>query len=106
MMRGGIVRFWRWWQFAWAVLGPIFALTGFIYTMWPQVTITTSPTLDPTDPLGTLFVISNSGRLPVRALQFGCQIAAAQMWLQRITTAELQAVAELKPGQQVTRRCH
>jgi hypothetical protein len=48
MMRAGIVRFWRNWQFAWAVLGPILALTGLIYTMWPQVTVTTSPTLDPT----------------------------------------------------------
>jgi hypothetical protein len=103
-MRRGVA-LWRYWQLVWAVLGPILAVTSFVYAMWPQVTITTFPTLDPNDPLGTQFLISNNGRLPVRDLQFGCQVAAAQMWLQRITTADLQAVAELNPGQQVTRRC-
>ena len=98
------------WKNVWAVLGPGIALTGFSFLLWPQVKIEPSVNPNPTDPIGTEFIVINSGNVPVYNVRFSCGIGiggeGTYIGRARVNTAAtLSPVAVLPPGVSVAKSC-
>ena len=92
------------WKTVWAVLGPIVALTGLAFLLWPQIKIEPSVNPNPTDPLATAFVITNAGNVPVYNVGFACGFPAGLA----IGSAFMGGQARLPvlaPGVPITRSC-
>src|ERR1700730_17310436 len=61
---------------AWRGSSGIFAGIVFVLAFRPTLTIEPSVNLDPSSPLGMQFKITNSGKLPVSDVTFGCRVDA------------------------------
>ena len=66
---------WEFWKFAWAILGPIVALTTFYFNFTPSVSITPTVNIDKTQTYSTQIEITNTGRVPIYDLIFSCGIS-------------------------------
>jgi hypothetical protein len=96
------------WKNVWAILGPVIALTGFAFLLWPQIKIESSANPNPSDPLGTEFVVINSGNVPVYDLRFECIIAqGGRSYIGHIegNMATIRPAPVLKPGEPLSRSC-
>jgi hypothetical protein len=62
------VRFWKTICIVSVVLGLIVSLLSLI----PNISVSTSQSLDPNDPLATPFIITNHGLLPIHSIEIRC----------------------------------
>jgi hypothetical protein len=97
------------WKNAWAVLGPIIALTGLAFLLWPQIKIETSATLNQADPLNTQFRIINSGNVSVFNMKFTCGIGfgggSSYFGDTRFDGSTIKPIPRFAPGAEATRAC-
>jgi hypothetical protein len=98
------------WKNVWAILGPIVSMTAFSFLMWPQVKIEPSANPNPTDPLGTEFVVTNSGNVPVYNVRFSCGLGSGSGHVSFKDTSvnpwkTLSPAAVLPAGAPVARSC-
>jgi hypothetical protein len=67
----------KWWKLPLEILGGISVIVtilGFVLTALPKLSIDLSGSLQPQDPMATLFYLSNDGILPIHDIEASCYI--------------------------------
>jgi hypothetical protein len=82
---GGEARAMAVWKNLWAVVGPLIALVGFYFLLRPQISIEPGANLDPSKPFGTLFLVKNTGHIPIYDVQFTCRFGMGHMYASAMT---------------------
>lgn len=87
----------------WATFLAIAAILGFaatLYSFAPIVSITTSSSLNPNHPFGTIFVVTNDGWLPINSVEYFCGFINVttenNIRVQRITVGPFEATPKLR----------
>jgi hypothetical protein len=101
---------WGLWKFAWALLGPVFGYLNFS----PSISIATGATIDPHQIYSTIILITNTGRVPVYDLSFGCGIGSGSDPKAGFTVlnsnpsinkSDLRPMSRLSSGQVASKSC-
>jgi hypothetical protein len=97
------------WKEIWAYLGPAVAILGFWFSFKPTIAITSGSTLDPSQVFGTMFVVTNTGRIPVHNVHFTCSIHAIsnKIFVQNLTSEgkKVAPIDILPPSVPISRVC-
>ena len=100
-------RFLRLWKLFWAVVGPLIAAGSAAANFTPDLSISTSVNVDPTQTFGTQFAVTNIGRIPVRDLSFSCGLRGREIHIGvlSLNPINIAGVNYLPAGATVTRSC-
>jgi len=103
-------RIWGWWKEIWAFVGPLVTITVFYSFIAPNVTISTTGTMDPEQPFATLFVIRNTGNfLSANDVGFGCgltgRFTGGPGSFMGFESKQMRPIKFLGAGEAVTRSC-
>jgi hypothetical protein len=98
------------WKDVWAILGPGVAFTALGFALWPQIRVEAFVNPNPTDPIGTQFLITNSGNVPVYNVRFACSfgVGPGSTYIGSMVVdmpRTLSPLEVLPAGRSVTRSC-
>ena len=98
---------WSWISGTWKIVAATIAAFASLYGILPHMTVDAALNLDPNDPFGTQFTVTNIGRFPAYDVEFSCIINSLNFrnMVSKGNGSDQRSIAELQAGQKVTRGC-